>query len=145
MPIENLEEEGLEKNPKLELAQLKFLLSLPENINNQELKLKLMTEIKAENMAQFYELVATELSWPIDQKLLSDMKATNAKKIEELDAVIEDAEKNLGEMEVREANLKKSEYLCRIGDKEGALSAFRKTYEKTVSLGHRLDIIFHNM
>lgn len=145
MPIENLEEEGLEKNPKLELAQLKFLLSLPENINNQELKTKLMNEIKAENMAHFYELVAGDLSWPIDQKLLGEMKATNAKKIEELDAVIEDAEKNLGEMEVREANLKKSEYLCRIGDKEGALSAFRKTYEKTVSLGHRLDIIFHNM
>lgn len=145
MPVENLEEEGLEKNPKLNLAQMKFLLSLPENINNQELKTNLMSEIKSENMAPFYELVANDLSWPIDQKLLGDMKAINAKKIEELDATIEDAEKNLGEMEVREANLKKSEYLCRIGDKEGALSAFRKTYEKTVSLGHRLDIIFHNM
>lgn len=145
MPIENLEEEGLEKNPKLELAQLKFLLSLPENINNQELKTKLLNEIKAENMAQFYEVVAADLKWPIDQKLLAEMKAINAKRIEELDATIEDAEKNLGEMEVREANLAKSEYLCRIGDKEGALSAFRKTYEKTVSLGHRLDIIFHNM
>lgn len=145
MPIENLEEEGLEKNPKLDLAQMKFLLSLPENFNNQELKTKLMSEIKSENMAPFYELVANDLSWPIDQKLLGEMKAINAKKIEELDAIIEDAEKNLGEMEVREANLKKSEYLCRIGDKEAALSAFRKTYEKTVSLGHRLDIIFHNM
>lgn len=145
MPIENLEEEGLEKNPKLDLAQMKFLLSLPENFNNQELKTKLMSEIKSENMAPFYELVANDLSWPIDPKLLGEMKAINAKKIEELDAIIEDAEKNLGEMEVREANLKKSEYLCRIGDKEAALSAFRKTYEKTVSLGHRLDIIFHNM
>jgi 26S proteasome regulatory subunit N7 len=145
MPIENLEEEGLEKNPKLELSQLKFLLTLPENRNNQELKTKLMNEIKAENMAPFYELVASELNWPVDQKLLSEMKAINTKTIEDLDAVIEDAEKNLGEMEVREANLKKSEYLCRIGDKEGSLSAFRKTYEKTVSLGHRLDIIFHNI
>jgi len=31
MPTENLEEQGLEKNPKLELAQDKFLLTLPEN------------------------------------------------------------------------------------------------------------------
>lgn len=35
--------------------------------------------------------------------------------------------------------------MCRIGDKNAAVSAFRKTYEKTVSLGHRLDIIFHNI
>ena len=26
---------------------------------------------------------------------------------------------------------------------EGAVSAFRKTYDKTVSLGQRLDIVFH--
>lgn len=35
--------------------------------------------------------------------------------------------------------------MCRIGDKNAAVTAFRKTYEKTVSLGHRLDIIFHNI
>ncbi|XP_070498185.1 26S proteasome non-ATPase regulatory subunit 6 [Chironomus tepperi] len=145
MPAENLEEQGLEKNPKLELAQYKFLLTLKENLNNEELKTKLMDEIKAENMAMFYEETCTELGWTVDQQLLAEMKAVNAKKIEELDAVIEDAEKNLGEMEVREANLKKSEYLCRIGDKNGSISSFRKTYEKTVSLGHRLDIIFHNI
>ena len=26
---------------------------------------------------------------------------------------------------------------------DGAVSAFRKTYDKTVSLGQRLDIVFH--
>lgn len=60
-----------------------------------------------------------------------------------LDAAIEDAEKNLGEMEIRETNLAKAEYLSQIGEREGALSALRKTYEKTVSLGQRLDILFH--
>lgn len=100
MPAENLEEQGLEKNPKLELAQFKFLLSM--NQNNVELKTKLLDEIKAENMAPFYEEVCAELNWPVDQQLLAQMKETNVKKIEELDAVIEDAEKNLGEMEVRE-------------------------------------------
>jgi 26S proteasome regulatory subunit N7 len=48
-------------------------------------------------------------------------------------------------MEVREKNLAKAEYLCRIGDKEAALTAFRKTYDKTVSLGQRLDIVFHQI
>lgn len=37
----------------------------------------------------------------------------------------------------------KAESLCRIGDKEGALTAFHKTYDKTVALGHRLDIVFY--
>uniref|UniRef100_A0A1B0DPZ6 26S proteasome non-ATPase regulatory subunit 6 n=1 Tax=Phlebotomus papatasi TaxID=29031 RepID=A0A1B0DPZ6_PHLPP len=145
MPAENLEEQGLEKNPNLELAQFKFLLSLPEHRSDKELQGKLMNAIRTENMAPFYEEVCKDLGWPIDQALLAKMKETNEKKLEELNAVIEDAEKNLGEMEVREANLKKSEFLCRIGDKEGAIAAFRKTYDKTVSLGHRLDIVFHNI
>lgn len=145
MPIENLEEQGLEKNPKLELAQYKFLLTLDEHKNDVELKTKLLNEIKADNMAPWYEIVCKDLAWTVDQKLLTEMKAANTKEIEDLDAVIEDAEKNLGEMEVREANLKKSEFLCRIGDKNGSVFSFRKTYEKTVSLGHRLDIIFHNI
>lgn len=96
-------------------------------------------------MAPFYEEVCKDLDWTVDEALLSTMKAHNTEQLKKLDDAIEDAEKNLGEMEVREANLKKSEYLCRIGDKEGAISAFRKTYDKTVSLGHRLDIVFHNI
>ena len=49
MPLENLEEEGLAKNPKLELAQTKFLLSLPKHKNDAALKTKLMDVIKAES------------------------------------------------------------------------------------------------
>lgn len=96
-------------------------------------------------MAPFYEEVCRDLVWAVDTQLLSLMKEHNESKLKELDAAIEDAEQNLGEMEVRESNLKKAEYLCHIGSKDAALSAFRKTYEKTVSLGHRLDIIFHNI
>ncbi|GFG39468.1 hypothetical protein Cfor_08417 [Coptotermes formosanus] len=143
MPLENLEEEGLEKNPNLELALWKFLLSLPDHSGDAKLQSKLMEAIIADNMAPFYEEVCRDLDWKVDQVLLAKMKSANDEQLKELEETIEDAEKNLGEMEVREANLKKSEYLCRIGDKEGALSSFRKTYDKTVSLGHRLDIVFH--
>lgn len=146
MPVENLEEQGLEVNPNLELAQLKFLLTIkPPGINEREVKEKLMKAIREENMAPWYEEICKELNWTADQQLLNKMKEANKIKLDELEAAIEDAEKNLGEMEVREANLKKSEYLCKIGDKDGAVTAFRKTYEKTVSLGHRLDIVFHNI
>ena len=68
-------------------------------------------------MAPFYEEVCRDLQWMVDQALLTKLKAANEQKLKELEETIEDAEKNLGEMEVREANLKKSEYLCRIGDK----------------------------
>lgn len=47
MPIENLEEEGLVKNPNLQLAQWKFRLSLPQNKHDQQLKNELLEEVKA--------------------------------------------------------------------------------------------------
>uniref|UniRef100_T1GI30 Uncharacterized protein n=1 Tax=Megaselia scalaris TaxID=36166 RepID=T1GI30_MEGSC len=99
MPAENLEEQGLEKNPNLELAQWKFLLTLKEHQNNTALKAKLLDAIKNDTMAPWYEIVCSELNWPVDQSLLSKMKDENAKKLEELDATIADAEQNLGEME----------------------------------------------
>jgi len=70
------------------------------------------------------------------------MKQENDRKLKELDEKIEDAEKNLGENEIREGLLAKAEYLAEIGDKERSLTAFRLTSEKTVALGQRLDIIF---
>lgn len=143
MPAENLEEQGLEKNPNLELAQMKFLLTLPENTQDAALKKKLLDAISADNMAPWYEHICNELNWTLDTDFLSRMKEKNRVELEKLDEAIEDAEQNLGEGEVREANLRKSEYLCRIGDKAACETAFRKTYEKTVSLGHRLDIVFH--
>lgn len=34
-------------------------------------------------------------------------------------------------------------YPWHVCPQEGALTAFRKTYDKTVALGHRLDIVFY--
>ncbi len=45
------------------------------------------------------------------------MKAENESELKKLDEAVEDAEKNLGETEVRDFMLKKAEYLSRIGDK----------------------------
>ena len=57
-----------------------------------------------------------------------------------LDAAITDAEDNFGESELRDALLKKSEFLAQIGDKDA--DAVRKTAEKTVGLGNRMDLVF---
>lgn len=46
MPLENLEDQGLEKNPNLELAQFKFLLTLPEYKNDRGVHAKISDAIK---------------------------------------------------------------------------------------------------
>lgn len=69
-------------------------------------------------MAPFYETVCiTQLGFKLDEDLLKKMKETNEKDLKAIDEKIEDAEKNLGETEVRDFMLEKAEYLSRIGDK----------------------------
>jgi 26S proteasome regulatory subunit N7 len=53
MPIENMEEEGLEKNPNLELAQIKFLLSRKEHKSDKQLASRLLEAITTESESQF--------------------------------------------------------------------------------------------
>merc|ERR1712126_720605 len=73
-------------------------------------------------MAKFYEDTCHELGWPVDQAKLQKMKDANKAKLAELEAKIEDAEKNQGETEIRDAMLAKAEHLCRVGDKDEALT-----------------------
>lgn len=46
MPIENLEDQGLEKNPDLELANCKFLLTLSEYRTDRNVHQKILDAIK---------------------------------------------------------------------------------------------------
>ncbi|XP_055773159.1 26S proteasome non-ATPase regulatory subunit 6-like [Salvelinus fontinalis] len=143
MPLENLEEEGLPKNPDLRIAQLKFLLTMDGHRQDAKVKTELMDSIKENDMAPYYENLCKDLKWQLDTDLLSKMKKANEEELKRLDDVLEDAEKNLGESEIRDAMMARAEYLIRIGNKEEALTAFRKTFDKTVALGHRLDIVFY--
>lgn len=47
MPLENLEEEGLPKNPDLRIAQLKFLLTMDGHRQDASVRSELMDAIKA--------------------------------------------------------------------------------------------------
>ena len=143
MPKENLQHESLAKNPDLDLAQWKFMLTTEAHSQNQQLVKDLMTAVTEHRMAPFYEDLCRELKLPVDEALMQQLREENAARVAQLDAAIQDAEENLGEMEIREANLAKAEYLSSIGHKEEALVALRKTYEKTASLGQRLDLLFH--
>lgn len=140
MPAENLEEQGLAKVPDLELSQLKF--EVARGLGGDK---KLLAHIKKDKMAPFYRSVCKELKWKEDAKLWAEMTAENEADLKVLEEKITDAETNLGESEHREALLAKAEYLTKIGDKDAAVEAIRKTMEKTVGLGNRMDLIFHSI
>ena len=70
-------------------------------------------------MAPYYEALCKSLEWQMDVDLLNKMKKANEDELKRLDEELEDAEKNLGESEIRDAMMAKAEYLCRIGDKVG--------------------------
>eukprot|EP00123_Amoebidium_parasiticum_P006956 comp17775_c0_seq1/m.17812 comp17775_c0_seq1/g.17812 ORF comp17775_c0_seq1/g.17812 comp17775_c0_seq1/m.17812 type:complete len:389 (-) comp17775_c0_seq1:37-1203(-) len=135
---------SLPKLPNLELAQLRFELLHADELGKDkaELKSKLLAAIEEDNMAPFYAELCAEAGWAVDSALKAKMEAWCEAKNEVLTAAIEDAEKNLGETETRDCMVARAEHYCRIGDKEKAVSAFRQAYDKTVSLGHRLDIVF---
>uniref|UniRef100_A0A915NQJ0 26S proteasome non-ATPase regulatory subunit 6 n=1 Tax=Meloidogyne floridensis TaxID=298350 RepID=A0A915NQJ0_9BILA len=80
-------------------------------------------------MAPFYEYMCTSMKIPIDQALLDKLKEQNAKRLDEINKQLEDAEKNLGESD--------------IVDKENSVAAFNKTFEKTVGVGYRIDLVFN--
>lgn len=54
MPAENLEEQGLEKNPDLNLAQLKFSLTLSDFKNDSKMKEELMQAIQKDSKCYEY-------------------------------------------------------------------------------------------
>ncbi|KAB7498233.1 26S proteasome non-ATPase regulatory subunit 6 [Armadillidium nasatum] len=139
MPSENLEEQGLERNPNLTLAQKKFLLTLPSHKNDATIKEELLNGIKEDNMAPFYEECCRDLKWTVNQPFLDQMQKENETHLKTLTDVIEDAETSMGESEIREANLKKAEYLSRIGDKEKAIKAFTKNVRQDSFVGTKLN------
>jgi len=93
-------------------------------------------------MVHSYEELCNTLDVERDEHWVQQTTAEPEKKRRDLDNAIEDAIQNLGENDVRLANLAKADFLCKIGDKESAESAYRVTIEKTVGVGQKLDVVF---
>jgi 26S proteasome regulatory subunit N7 len=77
--------------------------------------------LSGKDLAPTYEAVVSELGWELDAAKLAEMRGANEQHLAELAERIADAEKNLGDTEVREARLAKAEYLCKIGARLPAL------------------------
>lgn len=137
----------IRKNPDLDIAQLRFLLGCVDldDKKKQEVEQQLFVGIKEHEMAPFYRQMCDELGVAKNEELLKDMENKNQQALKDMEAKIADAIENFGESEIRDAWLKKAEYLCEIGDKEAAVSAFRQTYEKTVGMGNRIDLVFYQI
>jgi 26S proteasome regulatory subunit N7 len=120
-------------------------LSSIHGLTVEDLKMKLMQAIQDKLMLPWYRILCNEFKWPEDENLIEEMEKEIDMKLNKLDGTIDDAEKNLGENEIREAYTKKAEFIAMIGDKDKAILAFRTAYEKTASLGQRLDLVFHQI
>jgi len=124
--------------PDLRLTQLRFLAS----IGDEKAKQELLSVIEERNMAPFYLSLCEQFKWPINQDLLTKMQAANETRLIELQKILEDAETNLGDNEVREACLARAQFFSEIGHKAQAIKAYRITADKTVPLGQRMDVVF---
>jgi len=144
MPLEQAEGEGLNRIPNLELAQALFTVQSTHATKQaqDEAKALLDKEMSEHNMAPYYKRVCENLKVPVDENKLKNMEEENKTKLQELDEKIKDAEENLGETEIRDAYLERAEYSVLIGDKESSQTHLRQAFEKTTTLGHKLDNIF---
>ncbi|KRZ72876.1 26S proteasome non-ATPase regulatory subunit 6 [Trichinella papuae] len=134
-------------NPDLSIAQYQFLLCHTEYDPKKkiEVKEKLMEAITKNEMGKYYEYVSKVLGIPVNKELMERLTKQNKEKLEKFEADIIDAEKSQGESEVRDAWLKKAEYLSQIGDRDASLKALSYTYDRTVGVGKQIDIIFHQI
>ncbi|KRZ41910.1 26S proteasome non-ATPase regulatory subunit 6, partial [Trichinella pseudospiralis] len=105
----------------------------------------LMEAITKNEMGKYYEYVSKVLGIPVNKELMERLTKQNKEKLEKFEADIIDAEKSQGESEVRDAWLKKAEYLSQIGDRDASLKALSYTYDRTVGVGKQIDIIFHQI
>jgi len=146
------QEEALPKIPDLQVAYHLFQCAAADasdatdKASYAESESFLVDAVKTNHMAPFYVYMSQTLGREPDASLLEKLRGENKKEIESLDKALEDATTNAGDMEVRDARLKKAEYLCKIGDKEGALSAFDVCFDNAVAIGyHKLDVVFYKI
>jgi 26S proteasome regulatory subunit N7 len=94
------------------------------------------------DMTGFYLRLKADGVLELDKKAEDSLVLENESKLGVLRATLDDAVKNLGETEVREAMLAIADYYCQIGNQETAIEEYEATLKKTVALGQKLDILF---
>lgn len=145
-----LEEEDAEVpiDPLLSLLYARHCLTTHASTEEEreEAKQFILQEMLTHNMAPYMRMLSAFFDWvPSDEAQLAAMDATNAKRIAELDARLNDAVDNLGDTEVRDVLEAKCSHYARIGDLDACLAANAECAEKTLAAGPRLDLCFQRI
>lgn len=136
------DETGGPKYPIMSLAQKRSELLSEPCPDRDKLRADILSVVKENAMLPYYEkhLCPSPLG-PVDQNLIAELKKKNEEELAKIDAKIEDAKENLGDMEVRDGLMEKAHFFNRIGDKDTALEAYKVALEKSVGVGGKLDVI----
>ncbi|KAL4444612.1 hypothetical protein ABPG77_002429 [Micractinium sp. CCAP 211/92] len=138
------EDQPEKQDHKIELAQKRFLLRTQDvaDVDRQQLQREILGILQQHEMAPIYEEVCAEVGHGSSAATLEEMRQHNAQRLAEIEEKIADAEKNAGEVEVRDALQAKADYLCSIGDHAGALDAYAAAEAKTAGVGPKMDLVF---
>eukprot|EP00465_Bigelowiella_longifila_P008165 CAMPEP_0185251682 /NCGR_PEP_ID=MMETSP1359-20130426/1025_1 /TAXON_ID=552665 /ORGANISM="Bigelowiella longifila, Strain CCMP242" /LENGTH=391 /DNA_ID=CAMNT_0027833665 /DNA_START=1 /DNA_END=1176 /DNA_ORIENTATION=+ len=145
MEVDAKEEEAEEpQDTLLVLAEHRYKMQSPyfSSKDKNDAKAALMEIVKKNNMAPYYKYICDLMSWSVDEKLCETMKAANKAEMKKMDDELEDAKKNRGETEVRDAEVAIAKYFSTIGDKKVALEKLKEVLESSVGTGQKIDIVF---
>eukprot|EP00635_Sarcinochrysidales_sp_CCMP3193_P009868 CAMPEP_0118904976 /NCGR_PEP_ID=MMETSP1166-20130328/9215_1 /TAXON_ID=1104430 /ORGANISM="Chrysoreinhardia sp, Strain CCMP3193" /LENGTH=404 /DNA_ID=CAMNT_0006844245 /DNA_START=6 /DNA_END=1220 /DNA_ORIENTATION=+ len=101
---------------------------------------KVKAAIAEKKMGPFYEWCCGKFGWAVDEAWLAEMKASNEAETVALEAKLEEARRNAGDMEVLDCLFEKARFYARIGDKDKAYKANSTILTQAkVSSGKKLD------
>lgn len=73
---------------------------------------------------------------------MKEMEEGIVKDLEGIEGELKEAKENAGEKEVREALVKRFDYLCSVYEVEKAQDAYEKAMEATMGTGQKIDLVF---
>jgi len=132
--------------PDLRLAQKVFRYKRAEGATKDALHKQLMEGIEKYDMAVWYSHLCEQGTLQKDAALLKKLEAAVAAKVEEFDKKIATAEKEEGDVDVRDAMIDRAEYLAKSGDRVRAIAAFAQIRKKChMTIGTKLDLVFDQL
>jgi len=131
--------------PDLRLSQAVFKLQL--NDENKEAHFKTVMEgINTNDMATWHKYLVDNGTLKADKKLQAELESRVEKKLKEFDEKIATAEKEEGDVDVRDAMVDRAEYLAKTGDRVSAIKGFAQIRKKChMTTGTKLDLIFNQL
>lgn len=132
--------------PDLRLAHIVFRFKKAQGQEKSDLKKQLMEGIEKYDMASWYEHLCEQGVLTTDRALQKKLQTAVEAKVKEFDEKILTAEKEEGDVDVRDAMVDRAEYLAKTGDRVRAIAAFAQIRKKChMTIGTKLDLVFDQL